>query len=129
MTTLSFSGLLVLSADRYIGRAHKLHGLANSLWLRPLRRPVQSLAREVSENLAGLRLVGTHCTIPPSLPQWVLTVALLLLTSPRLAWRLMVLFYGCCSYRLVHYEAIAYGLATVFGSVAAFAVGRLLWSM
>lgn len=129
MSTLRLTWLIRHSPDRYIGRANTLHALANSLWLRPLRKPVQSLAGEVSENMKGLRLVGTHCTLPPSLPQWVLTVALLLLVSPRLAWRLLGLFVACCSFRLVHYEAIAFGLASVCGSVTAFAVGRLLWSM
>jgi hypothetical protein len=129
VTALRLTWLLALSPDRYIGRADNLRAAANSLWLPPLRASVQSLAEEVSENLKALRFVGPHCVLPPSLPHWGLTIAFLLLASPRLAWRLLTLFYACYSYRLTHYEAIGNGVAMVFGSVVAFAIGRCVWSM
>lgn len=129
MTTLRLTALLSLSPDRYIGRARTLHDLAQTIWLRPLRASVQALAAEVSENLKALRFVGPHCSLPPSTPQWGLTIAFLLLTSPRLAWRLLVLFYGCYSFRLIHYQAIGNGVAGLVGAVVAFAIGRCVWSM
>ncbi len=129
MTTLRLTWLLRHSPDRYIGRAETLHDLANSISLTPLRESVQALAEEVSENLKALRFVSPHCSLPPSTPQWGLTIAFLLLTSPRIAWRLVVLFCACCSYRLTHYEAIALGVSFALGATVALLIGGCVWWM
>lgn len=128
MTTLSLTNLVSLDTRFWVGRATSLYCRARSLplWLRPR---VLELALETHANLQSMRAVGPLCPIPPSLVTWGLTVALLLVVSPRLAVAALRLFYACYALRLPHYRAIGDGVVFALGAGLTFAVLAALGGM
>lgn len=125
MTTLSLTPLVSLDTRFWTARATSLY-CRSRLLPRVVRHRAVNLALETHANLASLRSVGPVCPVPPSLANWVVTVMLLLIVSPRLSLAALRLFAACYALRLAPYRAIGDGVALVVGAVVGFGIWEIL---
>lgn len=121
MTILSLTPLVARDSSWWVGRASSLYCRAGTLPLWVRRRAI-GLALETHANIQSLRRVGLVCPVAPSLSNWVITLALLVVVSPPLALSALRLFLACYAFRLAPYRAIGEGVSLVLGGAAAFVV-------